>query len=439
MKVTYGKAISDALREEMRRDDKIVIFGEDVAQFGNIFGLTRGFLEEFGPKRIRNTPITETAIIGAAIGAAETGLRPVAELMYSDFALAAFTEIFHCVAKWRYMHGPEYKVPLVIRNASGSKDNMKKGQIYGGLPYIGVASGNIYRLLGYMDPVTGAVDMSEATKNPKLFGNQCSIGAYWGWARVINSADYAWTQNMVQSNGFLRIGPYTYDDAVFTSFNDKDRTTIDVCLKNGKQKMFESYALLQPGDGLVYYTTAGHVIMCSVKAEVVRDANGEIDGDKSHIYIIDQGQSWVSMTNASGDSFKAKGSVDAKKSFNSLYNGYYLPFTFAEFLGTDPVEETECTFSHTEKDITVKQLTQAEVNANYGIADVYVIVKDSAGNLVYEKPIHSTMAGIVKVAMKGTVIEATWNRYAGNGNTVEVVCQLGTGERLTVYKGNLLK
>lgn len=122
MKVTYGKAISDALREEMRRDDKIVIFGEDVAQFGNIFGLTRGFLEEFGPKRIRNTPITETAIIGAAIGAAETGLRPVAELMYSDFALAAFTEIFHCVAKWRYMNGPEFKIPLVIRNASGSSN-----------------------------------------------------------------------------------------------------------------------------------------------------------------------------------------------------------------------------------------------------------------------------------------------------------------------------
>ena len=70
MKVTYGKAISDALKEEMRRDSKMVIYGEDVAQFGNIFGLTRGMLEEFGPKRIRNTPITETAIIGSAIGAA---------------------------------------------------------------------------------------------------------------------------------------------------------------------------------------------------------------------------------------------------------------------------------------------------------------------------------------------------------------------------------
>ena len=122
MKVTYLNAISDALKEEMRRDEKMVIYGEDVAQFGNIFGVTRGMLEEFGNKRIRNTPITETAIIGSAIGAAVTGLRPCVELMYSDFAMVAFSEIFHCVAKWRYMHGPEYKLPLVIRNASGSSN-----------------------------------------------------------------------------------------------------------------------------------------------------------------------------------------------------------------------------------------------------------------------------------------------------------------------------
>ena len=122
MKVTYARAIGDALKEEMRRDEKVIVFGEDVAEFGNIFGVTRGILEEFGPKRIRNTPITETAIVGCAIGAAETGLRPCIELMYSDFTLVAFSEIFHCVSKWRYMHGPEYKVPLVIRNASGSSN-----------------------------------------------------------------------------------------------------------------------------------------------------------------------------------------------------------------------------------------------------------------------------------------------------------------------------
>lgn len=120
MQKTYLQAIGDALKEEMRRDDKILIFGEDVAEFGNIFGVTRGMLEEFGPQRVRNTSISETAIIGTALGAAVTGLRPVAELMYADFTMVAFSELFHCVPKWRFMNGGEYKMPLVIRCAMGS-------------------------------------------------------------------------------------------------------------------------------------------------------------------------------------------------------------------------------------------------------------------------------------------------------------------------------
>ena len=120
MQMTYMQAISAALQEEMRRDDKILMFGEDIAEFGNIFGVTRGMLEEFGPKRVRNTSISETAIIGTALGAAVTGLRPVAELMYADFTMVAFSEIFHCVSKWRFMHGPDYRLPLVIRCAMGS-------------------------------------------------------------------------------------------------------------------------------------------------------------------------------------------------------------------------------------------------------------------------------------------------------------------------------
>ena len=120
MQKTYLQAIGDALKEEMRRDDKILIFGEDVAEFGNIFGVTRGMLEEFGPQRVRNTSISETAIIGTALGAAVTGLRPVAELMYADFTMVAFSALFHCVPKWRFMNGGEYKMPLVVRCAMGS-------------------------------------------------------------------------------------------------------------------------------------------------------------------------------------------------------------------------------------------------------------------------------------------------------------------------------
>ena len=120
MKVTYANAIGDALKEEMRRDGKVLIYGEDIAQFGNIFGITRGMLEEFGPKRVRNTPITETAIIGSAIGAAETGLRPCVELMYDDFVTECADPLFNQAAKIRYMTGGQCNVPMVLRAPMGA-------------------------------------------------------------------------------------------------------------------------------------------------------------------------------------------------------------------------------------------------------------------------------------------------------------------------------
>jgi len=120
MQITYGQAVSDALREEMERDDNIVVFGEDVAQHGGIFGITKGLYELFGEDRVKNAPISETSIVGVAAGAAISGLRPCVELMYSDFLLVCFGEIYHLIAKWRFMHGPQYKLPLVIRAAAGS-------------------------------------------------------------------------------------------------------------------------------------------------------------------------------------------------------------------------------------------------------------------------------------------------------------------------------
>lgn len=118
--VNYRGAISRAIATTMREDDTVILFGEDVAAAGGAFKTTPGLLEEFGPRRVRDTPISEQAIVGAALGASITGLRPIAEIMFADFAGVCFDQIANQVAKYRYMSGGQVKVPLVIRMANGA-------------------------------------------------------------------------------------------------------------------------------------------------------------------------------------------------------------------------------------------------------------------------------------------------------------------------------
>jgi len=113
--ITYSQAINEALREEMLRDKNIIVLGEDVAQLGGIFGVTKGLLKEFGEERIKDTPMSEEIIVGSGVGAAITGLRPVVEIMYMDFITLAMDPICNWAAKLRYMSGGQHKVPLVIR------------------------------------------------------------------------------------------------------------------------------------------------------------------------------------------------------------------------------------------------------------------------------------------------------------------------------------
>lgn len=117
--ITYREALRQALREEMLRDDSVFIMGEDIAYYGGSYGVTKGFVEEFGEKRIKDTPISETAIIGAATGAAMAGLRPIAEIMSFNFILQAMDQIVNHSAKIRYMFGGQMQVPMVIRTPAG--------------------------------------------------------------------------------------------------------------------------------------------------------------------------------------------------------------------------------------------------------------------------------------------------------------------------------
>lgn len=117
---TYMQAINDALREEMERDSNVLIFGEDVGKFGGCFGVTQGLYEQFGETRVRDTPITESAIIGAATGAAAAGLRPVCELMFVDFIGVCMDQLFNQAAKMRYMFGGKTTIPMVVRAPQGA-------------------------------------------------------------------------------------------------------------------------------------------------------------------------------------------------------------------------------------------------------------------------------------------------------------------------------
>jgi pyruvate dehydrogenase E1 component beta subunit len=118
-RITMREAISQALWEEMENDENVFIMGEEVGIWGGTYAVTKGFYDHFGAKRVRDTPISESAIIGAAIGAALTGLRPVAELMTINFAFAAMDHIVNEAAKLRYMFGGQFTIPMVIRTPSG--------------------------------------------------------------------------------------------------------------------------------------------------------------------------------------------------------------------------------------------------------------------------------------------------------------------------------
>jgi acetoin:2,6-dichlorophenolindophenol oxidoreductase subunit beta len=118
--ITYAEAIREALSEEMRADPRVFLLGEDIGIYGGAFGVTKGMIQEFGEERVRDTPLSEHAITGAAAGAALTGMRPVVEIMFSDFLTIALEQLANQAAKSHYQFGGQASVPMVLRTAGGS-------------------------------------------------------------------------------------------------------------------------------------------------------------------------------------------------------------------------------------------------------------------------------------------------------------------------------
>ena len=354
------------------------------------------------------------------------------------------------VAFWRYcktalwMPDARYEV-YMDKDGDGVEELqrwMDPGGVYAGLPYVSTATGNIYRVMDFMDEETGVVNVTEAGRDPLIFGGMCSSGCYWAWARVLNSADYRWCNDSVYSRGYLPVGPYTYDLSIVELINFGTQGTDDICAANGEQIMYQSYANMKIADGLIaVWEKNGHTMMCSVAPTVVYNEDGTINGEESYLCVTEQGGIWDPGMSPNGIAYQYEYSLDKKFTFEKLFTKCYIPFTFADLTGEDPIEETEITFSHTEPTITKSQLFAAKVTSNYHLSDVYAYVYDEAGNEVLKHAVRirvpSTME--TKVYRMGTTY--TWGNWddlsADENYTVKVEVQLGTGERPVVYNGQL--
>lgn len=340
---------------------------------------------------------------------------------------------------------PDRERRFIKSSRTMEEDVLMPGTVYSGFPYA-MGTGNCYRLFDYMDE-NGVVDITRASKAWRLFASQCSIGAYFGWGRVIKSANYDWTQNMVHANGFLRLGEYTYPDSLERLGGENHPRTTDICEENGREVMYRSYAKLQLGDGLVYYTTAGHVVMASCDAVVKYLPDGSIDGEESYITILDQTNKWVEYENAAGDKTLMKANVDAKWNFTYLFDKHYLPFTFAEFLGTAPVEDTVCRFSYKDDTITKKDLFSGVITCNYGIVDAYAIFTDEEGGELYRHAVRAIRGGLKEmdfveyekeeiINLNGSMDRVDrWGSFPTVSCKVRLEVQIATGERLLAWEG----
>ena len=173
--ITMREALSAALREEMHRDERVFIMGEEVGVWGGTYAVTRGFLDEFGARRVRDTPISEMAIVGAAVGAAMAGLRPVAELMTINFAFVAMDAIVNSMAKVRYMFNGQFTVPMVVRTTSGGGRQLAATHSHSPEPIFAHFPGYYVAVPGSAYDAKGMLKASIRDDNPVLFVENATL------------------------------------------------------------------------------------------------------------------------------------------------------------------------------------------------------------------------------------------------------------------------
>ena len=214
---------------------------------------------------------------------------------------------------------------------------------------------------------------------------------------------------------------------------------------NNKDAFFEGYAQLDVGDGIVYYTSAGHVVMIATKATVVRDENGKIDGQKSFVTVIDQTPTWLKRNDSAGTPYEYQANVDAKWTFEMMYQDNYMPYTFKEWTGEDPIEMPTIECSHTGETISVDQIFNTKITSNYHLYDIYVSIYNADGVEVAKIATHNDYASNYELKFMRTGIQSViWGDLetldpATYEYTVKIYAQQATGQRPTLWEGKLVQ
>ena len=392
----------------------------------------------------------------------------------------------------------------------GTIKNLLTTEIYSGIPYQSKGTGNLYRWLEYYDEYTGIMDLEKAFAENGGYGenaaiydveynedgsikykkyrsfmnlfNQCSVGAFEGWSKVINSATFGFTNSMNVYNGFIPVGCYsygyehegqTYDMTQIEFFGEKtdnnptgydiDDIIRDVNAERGVNGMYDCYAQMKPGDCLV---NTGHVIMVK-DVEIVTWKDGSINPNESKAIVLEQWEAWGQTQKKNGVTYRVQGGINTGYTFASLMEKNYIPFTFAELLDPadgqdkkhldfyetykDQLVSVEKTYSavpyiaedsgmgieeavlyttldKSEGELTYDEFADLSVAANYGVSDVFVIVSGKDGNQLLKNIHRTTHPSVREVSMHHP--KSTWEEGENSDylDLTDGVKELATGE-----------
>ena len=250
------------------------------------------------------------------------------------------------------------------------------------------------------------------------------------------------------SNGALLVGPYTYNESQ-ADFSKSDTTT-KIIQQNGTEVMYQSYAAMLPGDGL-YSSPSWHVQMCSIAPVVVKNADGTINPDESYLHLCEQRTNGTSgwldpVMQSNGIAMRELGTVDRKVTFKEMLDKGYIPFTIPELVDKEPVEAGKAWIGGSKspyengKEVSISELTQKTLWANYMISNIHVEVKDPSGKILYsDDPYVYTRNRSYNRELKGLLDIVLLHAYANGENSIHIYAQLSNGECVEAFHTLLKK